>query len=110
MVLRTRVHPSGTRQLVLRRDAGLPPARVRRYTPGVDTFTCRELELVRKLRNEAIDQTLELHEPCPIHSACTPLPVFRVRRESEEEFAAEWNDFHRPGPRQRFEFARVTGA
>ena len=71
-----------------------------RYTYDVNIFTERELKFVERLRDAAIDTTLELHEPCPIHSVCTPLPVFRVHRQSEDAFVAEWNSHHVKGPRQ----------
>jgi len=77
------------------------------YTVPVNTFTRQELGLIRKLGGSAIDATLDLRESCPIHSVCTPLPVFRVYRDSEDTFVAEWNDFHRKGPRQSFRFDEV---
>ena len=80
----------------------------RRYTGRVNTFTERELKFVNKLRQSPVDTTLELPEPCPNHSVCTPLPVFRVHRDSEETFTAEWNDWHRKGPRQSFRFDAIT--
>lgn len=78
-----------------------------RYTDKVNTFNDQELRFVRKLRTSGVDTTLELHEPCPTHSVCTPLPLFRVHRESEDTFVAEWNLYHRKGPRQLFRFDAV---
>ena len=79
-----------------------------RYNHSVKTFTERELKFVRKLRDADIDTTLELHESCPNHSVCTPLPVFRVHRESDDVFNAQWNTHHSRGPQQSFRFDGVS--
>jgi hypothetical protein len=74
------------------------------------TFTDKELRLIGKLRDAAEQTTLELREPCPNHSACIPFPLFRVYRRDADGFEAEWNDFHRAGPRQQFLFAEALEA
>jgi hypothetical protein len=74
----------------------------------VKTFTKKELKLIEKLKKAPTQTTLDQREPCPNHSACMPLPVFRVYRVSEDEFAAEWNTHHDKGPKQLFLFADVS--
>lgn len=74
------------------------------------TFTDREVRLIRKLRTAPSQTTLELRDPCPSHSACIPLPLFRVYRTGESTFQAEWNSHHRPGPKQEFLFEDVLGS
>jgi hypothetical protein len=69
------------------------------------TFTEEELRLIDRLRKAPAQTTLELREPCPTHSVCTPLPLFRVYRSSDGAFEAEWNSHHKKGPKQTFLFA-----
>jgi hypothetical protein len=73
----------------------------------MDRFTEREKKLIRKLWQAENDQTLELREACPRHSACIPLPLFRVSRVDPERFEAQWNTHHRKGPSQTFRFGDV---
>jgi hypothetical protein len=75
----------------------------------VEVFTERELRFVEKLRTAPVDTTLEIHEPCPTHSVCTPLPLFSIHRDSEDTFVAEWNTYHRRGTRQVFRFDQMDG-
>jgi hypothetical protein len=71
------------------------------------TFTQRELQLIRKLETVGEQTTLEFRAPCPTHSACVPLPLFRVYRTDGDVFQAEWNDYHQSGPKQEFRFEEV---
>ena len=64
--------------------------------------------MIRRLAETDVGTVLELDEPCPIHSVCTPFPVFRIRRESQETFVAEWNTHHSKGPRQSFRFDNLA--
>lgn len=79
------------------------------YTGQVEIFTKRELRFVEKLRTAPVDTTLELCESCPVHSVCTPLPLFSIHRGTEETFVAEWNTCHRRGTRQVFRFDEIDG-
>jgi hypothetical protein len=68
------------------------------------TFTDRESKLVRRLRSMPPQTILKIQEPCPLHSVCTPLPLFRVYRVDDSQFEAEWNTHHKAGPKQLFTF------
>jgi len=70
------------------------------------TFTDRENKLVSKLKSLAPQTVLKIAEPCPLHSMCTPLPLFRVYKINDESFEAEWNSYHAAGPRQVFQFEK----
>jgi hypothetical protein len=74
------------------------------------TFTKKEIRLIQKLQTAEPQTTLELREPCPNHSTCIPFPLFRVYRTGDDHFEAQWNDFHRGGPKQDFLFDEVAGA
>ena len=73
-------------------------------------FTAQEMKLIAKLRQAPNETALELREACPRHSACVPLPLFRVSRISEEGFQAQWNSHHLRGPNQSFRFDDVLPA
>ena len=74
------------------------------YTSRMHTFTERENKLISKLRPLAPQSVLKIAEPCPLHSMCVPLPLFRVYKIDDSSFEAEWNSYHSPGPRQVFRF------
>jgi hypothetical protein len=84
------------------------PGRV--YTQPVDTFTDRERRLIARLTASTPNTTLQFNAPCPTHSVCTPLPLFRVHRDTADTFTAEWNTFHLRGPEQSFRFDEVLPA
>ena len=71
----------------------------------MNTFNDRELKLILKLEQAPHQGVLKISAACPLHSACTPLPVFRVYKIDDITFEATWNDVHRPGPTQVFRFA-----
>jgi hypothetical protein len=68
------------------------------------TFTERERKLVQKLKALPSQAILKIQEPCPLHSVCTPLPLFRVYKIDDSSFEAEWNSHHDKGTRQTFGF------
>jgi hypothetical protein len=68
------------------------------------TFTERENKLVSKLKSLAPQSVLKIAEPCPLHSMCVPLPLFRVYKIDDGSFEAEWNSYHLAGPKQVFRF------
>jgi hypothetical protein len=69
------------------------------------TFTESEIKLISKLKSLAPQSVLKIAEPCPLHSMCVPLPLFRVYKIDDGSFEAEWNSFHNAGPKQVFRFA-----
>jgi hypothetical protein len=71
------------------------------------TFTEPESKLVLKLRNLPAKTILKIQEPCPLHSVCNPLPLFRVYKIDDEMFEAEWNSFHQIGMKQVFPFGEI---
>jgi len=71
----------------------------------MQTFTQRETSLIRRLKEMPAQTILKISEPCPLHSACTPLPLFRVYKIDDATFEAEWNSYHAVGTKQVFEFA-----
>jgi len=73
------------------------------------TFTPHELRRIRRLKNLPAQTILKIEEPCPLHSVCTPLPLFRVYKIDDARFQAEWNSHHSPGPKQVFTFAEADG-
>jgi hypothetical protein len=70
----------------------------------MQTFTERERKLVQKLKALPPQAILKIQEPCPLHSVCTPLPLFRVYKIDDSSFEAEWNNHHDRGIRQTFRF------
>lgn len=72
------------------------------------TFSESEMKLIRKLQTLPADATLKIQVACPLHSVCTPLPLFRVYKIDDASFEAQWNDYHRAGPRQVFKFAEAA--
>jgi|GEM_PF-1458846 len=75
------------------------------YTSRMHTFTERENKLISKLKSLSPQAVLKIAEPCPLHSMCVPLPLFRVYKIDDGSFEAEWNSFHNAGPKQVFRFA-----
>jgi len=72
----------------------------------MQTFTDRENKLISKLKSQASQTVLKIAEPCPLHSMCVPLPLFRVYKIDDVSFEAEWNSYHSAGPRQIFQFEK----
>jgi len=68
------------------------------------TFTDRENKLISKLKTLPPQTVLKIAEPCPLHSMCMPLPLFRVYKIDDGNFEAEWNSYHNAGPKQVFRF------
>lgn len=68
------------------------------------TFSDREIKLVRKLKDLPLQTTLQIQEPCDLHSYCSPLPLFRVYKIDDSSFEAQWNEFHKAGIKQVFKF------
>ncbi len=68
------------------------------------TFTDAELKLIRKLTAQPAQTVLQIKKPCPTHSVCNPLPLFRIYKIDDTSFEAQWNGFHEPGPKQIFGF------
>jgi len=69
------------------------------------TFSDDELKLTRTLRQRPPHTILSIPQACPLHSYCTPLPLFRIYKIDDDTFEAEWSDVHHPGVRQTFRFA-----
>lgn len=74
------------------------------YTFAMHTFTEHENRLIRKLKDRPTQTILKIEKPCPLHSYCTPLPLFRIYKINDESFEAQWNSHHSAGPRQVFGF------
>jgi hypothetical protein len=72
------------------------------------TFTDAELKLIGKLTTRPPLTVLEINRPCPTHSVCTPLPLFRVYKIDDESFEAQWNGYHEAGVKQAFRFAEAA--
>jgi len=68
------------------------------------TFTDHELKLIRNLRDRPSDTVLEIKDACPLHSYCSPLPLFRVYKIDDVSFEAQWNEYHIAGIKQVFSF------
>jgi len=68
------------------------------------TFTDREERLISKLKSMPPQSTLKISDPCPLHSMCVPLPLFRVYKIDHATFEAGWNSHHSAGPKQVFRF------
>jgi len=68
------------------------------------TFTEKESKLILKLKDMPPQSILKISDPCPLHSVCTPLPLFRLYRIDDDSFEAEWNGHHSIGVRQVFRF------
>jgi hypothetical protein len=73
----------------------------------MNAFTEAELALIRKLTDRPPQTVLQIKKPCPSHSVCTPLPLFRVYKIDEDSFEAQWNGFHEQGTIQVFQFENV---
>ena len=73
------------------------------------TFTDHELKFIRSLKDRPADTVLEIKEACPLHSYCSPLPLFRLYKIDDENFEAQWNDYHMPGVKQIFRFESIAG-
>ena len=72
------------------------------------TFSDREMKLVRQLQERPPQTALKIQSACLLHSYCTPLPQFRVYRIDDVSFEAQWNETHRPGTKQVFQFDSVA--
>lgn len=72
------------------------------------TFTERELKLIRKLQGQSPQTIAQMQDSCPMHSVCTPLPLFRVYKIDDASFEAQWNGYHEAGPKQVFQFDEAT--
>jgi hypothetical protein len=72
------------------------------------TFTEPELKLIRKLKTQPAHTVLQIRKPCPVHSVCNPLPLFRIYKIDDATFEAEWNGYHEQGPKQVFEFSAAA--
>jgi len=70
----------------------------------MDTFNDAELKLIRRLAGLPPHTVLQIKEACPTHSVCTPLPLFRIYKNDDDSFEAQWNGYHEPGPKQVFRF------
>jgi len=70
----------------------------------MQTFTEPEFKLIRKLNGQPPQAVLQIKEPCPTHSVCNPLPVFRVYKIDDTSFEAQWNGYHQAGTKQVFRF------
>jgi hypothetical protein len=68
-------------------------------------FTEPELKLIGKLKEGPSQRVLQIAKPCPIHSVCTPLPLFRIYKIDDLSFEAQWNGYHEPFTKQIFQFA-----
>jgi len=68
------------------------------------TFTDTELKLIRHLMTQPPQTILQIKEPCPTHSVCNPLPLFRVYKIDDDTFEAQWNGYHEEGTKQVFRF------
>jgi len=78
------------------------------YTGAMHTFTDRESRLISRLKSMAPQTILKIAEPCPLHSMCVPLPLFRVYKIDDATFEAGWNSYHSAGPRQVFRFENTN--
>ena len=65
----------------------------------------REMKLVRKLEGTPPQTILKISEACPLHSCCSPLPLFRLYKIDYSRFEAEWNSYHSIVVKQIFSFA-----
>ena len=63
-----------------------------------------ELKLITRLRGQAPLTVLQIKKPCPTHSVCTPLPLFRIYKVDDASFEAQWNGYHEAGIKQIFNF------
>jgi len=68
------------------------------------TFTDTELKVIRHLKTQPPQTILQIKEPCPTHSVCNPLPLFRVYKIDDDTFEAQWNGYHEEGTKQLFRF------
>ncbi len=72
------------------------------------TFSDREMKLLRKLKDQPAQTTLQIQEACLLHSSCNPLPLFRVYKIDDSTFEAQWNEIHKPGTKQVFPFVEMA--
>jgi hypothetical protein len=71
-------------------------------------FTNAELKLIGKLKERPAQTVLQIKEPCPTHSVCNPLPLFRIYKIDDNSFEAQWNGYHELFTKQVFEFASAN--
>jgi hypothetical protein len=74
----------------------------------VRIFIEDELKLIGKLKERPAQTVLQIKRPCPTHSVCTPLPLFRIYKIDDTSFEAQWNGYHEPFTKQTFHFADVV--
>ena len=74
----------------------------------MNTFTQPEVKLIRKLTTRPTQSVLQIKDPCPTHSVCNPLPVFRIYKIDDTSFEAQWNGYHEAGTKQVFRFDSVN--
>ena len=74
----------------------------------MNTFTEREVKLIRKLTARPPQTVLQINDPCPTHSVCNPLPLFRIYKIDDMSFEAQWNGYHEAGTKQVFRFDSVN--
>ena len=72
------------------------------------TFSSRELKQIGKLKDLQPQHVVQIREACPLHSVCTPLPLFRAYKIDDSTFEAQWNEYHRAGPKQVFTFSEAV--
>ena len=70
----------------------------------MNTFTDAELKLIRKAAAQPPQTVLHIKKPCPTHSVCNPLPLFRIYKIDDSSFEAQWNGYHEAGTKQTFRF------
>jgi hypothetical protein len=70
-------------------------------------FTKDELKLIGKLQTQPPLTVLQIRKPCPSHSVCNPLPLFRIYKVDESSFEAQWNGYHDEGVKQTFQFSQT---
>jgi hypothetical protein len=72
------------------------------------TFTDKEAQLIRRLAKLPALTVLQIKEACPLHSVCTPLPLFRIYKIDDAMFEAQWNGYHQAGTKQVFGFEQFN--
>jgi hypothetical protein len=70
-------------------------------------FNEDELKLIGKLKEKPPQTVLQIKKPCPTHSVCNPLPLFRVYKIDDSSFEAQWNGYHQAFTKQVFQFSEA---
>jgi len=68
-------------------------------------FTDAEQKLIEKLKRHPAQTVLQIQKPCPTHSVCNPLPLFRIYKIDDNSFEAQWNGYHEALTKQVFAFS-----